>query len=223
MKIALIAQAIVSSRKISANTPNTAPAATAAVPRARLVTFSATSALASSTSSRTSTLIRSETSVTAVAMFSGLVLFVTARRLRIRASTNPAGKRAAHQDLRPVVGQAARGVGVWGHRYRRRDRRDRGRRWRRSHRRRRLDHGRGFRRLGDRRRLRRRRRRIGARGRLSGVHGVAGVAHSGGSSSKSAARSSSPRATRRCSRARRSGQQSRPDQSLDQGALRHTR
>ena len=63
-----------------------------------LVTFSATSALASSTSSRTSVLIRSETSVTAVAMFSGLVLLV-AKALEDQGEHDPAGKRAAHQDF----------------------------------------------------------------------------------------------------------------------------
>ena len=67
-------QASVSSRNTTANTPNTAPAATAAAPRAMLVTFWVISALASSISSRTSVVIRSETSVTVVAMFSGCPL-----------------------------------------------------------------------------------------------------------------------------------------------------
>ena len=54
-----------------ANTPNTAPAATAAAPRAMLVAFCVISAFASSISSRIRTVIRSDTSVIAVAMLSG--------------------------------------------------------------------------------------------------------------------------------------------------------
>ena len=47
-----------------ANTPNTAPAATAIIPLSRLMALRPTSALASSISSRIRLLIRSETSVT---------------------------------------------------------------------------------------------------------------------------------------------------------------
>jgi len=51
--------------------PPTTTAATAAVPRAMLETLVVISALASSISSRTSTVTRSETSVTVVAKLSG--------------------------------------------------------------------------------------------------------------------------------------------------------
>ena len=43
-------------------------------------------------------LIRSETSVTAVAMFSGLVL-LAGKALEDQGEQDPAGERAAHQDL----------------------------------------------------------------------------------------------------------------------------
>jgi len=59
------------------------PAATAAAPLAMLVTFSVTSAFASSISSRISTVTRSETSLTAVAMLSGFTVLSGQGALRI--------------------------------------------------------------------------------------------------------------------------------------------
>ncbi len=77
-KIPSNTQASVSRKKITAKTPNTAPAATAAAPRARLEAFWIISVLASSISSWTSRVRRSETSVSAAAKFSFAEPFLAA-------------------------------------------------------------------------------------------------------------------------------------------------
>ena len=89
---------------MSAKTPNTAPAATAAAPRARLETFSVTSALASSISSRT----RTETLLgdlrDGAARLSDCSGSQRARRLRIRARTRP----PANAPPTPTLGTVGR-------------------------------------------------------------------------------------------------------------------
>src|SRR5205085_4319594 len=87
----------------TANIPNTAPAATAAAPRAMLDAFCVISALASSSSSRTRAVMRSETSATAVAMFSGCP-FLSGKAFQQHREHDPACKRGAHGDLGVVVG-----------------------------------------------------------------------------------------------------------------------
>ena len=101
LKAELSPQAIVSSTKTTANTPNTAPAATAAAPRAMLVAFCVISALASSISSRTSTVIRSDTSVTAVARLSGCPL-LPGKASEDHRQHESAGERGRHRDLGPI-------------------------------------------------------------------------------------------------------------------------
>jgi len=81
-----------------AKTPNTAPAATAAAPRASLVAFVVTSALASSISSRTRRVTRSETSLRATAMFS----LLSGKALEDQGGDEAAGERSADRDLRAV-------------------------------------------------------------------------------------------------------------------------
>ena len=68
-----------------------------------LVTFCVISALASSISSRTSTLIRSETSVTAVAMFSGFP-FSAGKALEDQGGQETAGERGADRELGTLAG-----------------------------------------------------------------------------------------------------------------------
>src|SRR5207248_5588625 len=188
--MSLIPQASVRRAKMTANTPKTAPAATATAPLAMLVTFWVTSALASSISSRTSTVIRSETSVTARAKFSPLRAFPL--RLPFLLATTPeefreqeaSGKGAGHDQLGAVARDCGR---VWpgrclpGH--------GRGRGWCLG-RRRGGCLGRGRRRClglegGDRRRGLGRRHgfRLGRRGGRRDVADPRLVAHSGGSSS----------------------------------------
>ena len=118
-------QASVSSRKIDREHPEHRAGRDAAAPRPSVVAFCVTSALASSISSRTSTVIRSETSVTAVAMFSGCLLSQRARRLEDHGEQESAGEGRADGDL-GALGAAPRPAGgSLGARRRRRRRRRR--------------------------------------------------------------------------------------------------
>src|SRR5437868_12308480 len=97
----LIPQAAVSNPNTTPNTPNTAPAAIAAAPRARLLALIRTSARASSSSSRTSTLIRSETSVTVVPSVSGFP-FSAGNAFQDQRDEEAAGERRADYQLGAV-------------------------------------------------------------------------------------------------------------------------
>ncbi len=94
----LSAQAIASRAKITAKIPNTAPAPTATAPFPMLVTFWLTSALASSISSRTSTPIRSETSVIAWATFSERPL-LAGKALEDQGEQETTAERGSHRQL----------------------------------------------------------------------------------------------------------------------------
>ena len=92
-----------------ANTPNTAPTATAAAPLAMSDAFSTISAFASSISSCRSNVIRSETSVTADAMFSGCP-FSAGKASEDQGEHETSRKRSINGDLRAVAGGGAGGV-----------------------------------------------------------------------------------------------------------------
>jgi hypothetical protein len=85
------------------NTPKTAPAATAAAPRAMLDTLTIISALASSISSRTRRLIRSETWVTVVASVSGFP-FSAGKALQDHGKDQSPGESRADDQLRVLGG-----------------------------------------------------------------------------------------------------------------------
>src|SRR5450755_3274109 len=156
----LIAQAMVSSTKTRANTPNTAPTATAAAPRAMLDTFSVTSALASSISSRTRTESFSETSVTAVARLSPGSGRSAGKALEDHGEDESAGERRTDGQLGALLSGGHDDVG----------RSSRGRGWRC--------------RVGQRGLLGPDRRGGVVRARLlAGLRALSGIAHSGGSSS----------------------------------------
>src|SRR6476661_4793683 len=89
---------------MSANTPSTAPMATAAAPRARFVSFVDISALASSISSRTRRPSFSETSVTAAARLSLRSPGSAGKALEDQGEDDATGERGAHRPL-GVVGR----------------------------------------------------------------------------------------------------------------------
>ena len=96
-----------SRKKTTANTPNTAPAATAAAPRAKLVAFSTTSLLASSISSWTSFVRLSETSVIAAAMLSCCPL-PAAKALKDRGQYETANECDADNNLGTLTAEGYR-------------------------------------------------------------------------------------------------------------------
>src|ERR1700679_3389362 len=95
-----------------ANTPNTAPAATAAAPRAMPPAFWTISALASSISSRIRTETRSETSVTALASESGRMLSLSGKARQDLGKDESAGKRRADHHLGPLGDRGPGGGGL---------------------------------------------------------------------------------------------------------------
>src|SRR6202035_5028000 len=89
---------------MKAKIPKTPAAAPIASPLASFFAFSVTSALASSISSRISAVTRSETSVTVVAMISGLPLS-GGKTPQDHRGQQPAGERSSDQGLGPLRGQ----------------------------------------------------------------------------------------------------------------------